>query len=90
MRLDKFLKYSGIVKRRTVAKRVCDGGKCAINDKKAKPSAEVRVGDIIRLQIGMHRSEHEVLELMSHEVRKSDRDQYSRRLSDERVDQPQG
>lgn len=86
MRLDKFLKYSGIVKRRTVAKRICDGGRCAINDKRAKPSSEVRVGDIIRLQIGMHRSEHEVLELMTHEVRKDERDQYSKRLSDERLD----
>ena len=90
MRLDKFLKYSGIVKRRTVAKRICDGGRCAINDKKAKPSSEVRVGDIIRLQIGMSRGEHEVLELMSHEVRKDERDRYSRRLSDERIEPRQG
>ena len=42
MRLDKFLKYSGIMKRRTVAKRICDSGHCAINGKKAKPSNEVQ------------------------------------------------
>jgi len=86
MRLDKFLKYSGIVKRRTLAKRLCDGGLCAINGQKAKPSADVEPGDIIRLQIGMQRSEYEVLQLMTHEVRKAERDQYSRRVSSERLD----
>ncbi len=85
MRLDKFLKYSGVMKRRTLAKRICDGGHCAINGKKAKPSNEVRVGDIISLQIGMTVAEYEVLELMRHEVRKDQRDQYTRLLSSDRL-----
>lgn len=86
MRLDKFLKYSGIVKRRTLAKRLCDGGLCAVNGRKTKPSGEVRVGDIIRLQVGMQRSEYEVLELMEHEVRKDERERYRRLLTSERLD----
>jgi ribosomal 50S subunit-recycling heat shock protein len=90
MRLDKFLKYSGIMKRRTLAKRICDSRRCSINGRKAKPGSSVAVGDIIRLQIGMTVAEHEVLELMTHEVRKDQRDQYSRPVSSERVDPMDG
>ena len=86
MRVDKFLKYSGIVKRRTLAKRLCDGGLITINGNRAKPGSAVRIGDVISVQVGMNRSEYEVLALMDHEVRRSERDQYSRRLSAERLD----
>ena len=47
MRLDKYLKVSRIIKRRTVAKEACEGGRVAINDKVAKPSTDVKEGDII-------------------------------------------
>ncbi len=52
MRIDKFLKSSQLIKRRTVAKQVADGGRVFINDKKAKPSDEIRAGDVIRLELG--------------------------------------
>lgn len=52
MRLDKFLKVSRIIKRRTVANEACDAGRVTINDKVAKASAEVKVGDIIQVQFG--------------------------------------
>jgi ribosomal 50S subunit-recycling heat shock protein len=52
MRIDKFLKSSQLIKRRTVAKQVADGGRVFINDKKAKPGDEIRVGDVIRLELG--------------------------------------
>ena len=49
MRLDKYLKVSRIIKRRTVAKEACEGGRVAINDKIAKPSTDVKEGDIIEI-----------------------------------------
>lgn len=47
MRIDKFLKVSRIVKRRTLAKEVCEGGKVQVNGKVVKPGHEVRIGDRI-------------------------------------------
>jgi ribosomal 50S subunit-recycling heat shock protein len=47
MRLDKFLKVSRLIKRRTVANEACDAGRVMINDKPAKASANVKVGDVI-------------------------------------------
>ena len=52
MRLDKFLKVSRLVKRRTVANELCDGGHVQINGKVVKPSVDVAVGDILRLRLG--------------------------------------
>jgi len=52
MRLDKFLKVSRLIKRRTVANEACDGGRVMINDKPAKASATVKVGDIITISFG--------------------------------------
>lgn len=47
MRLDKFLKVSRILKRRTVAQEACDGGKVDVNGKRAKPSCQLKVGDLV-------------------------------------------
>ena len=52
MRLDKYLKVSRIIKRRSVAKEAGDGGRVTINGKPAKPSTEVKVGDVLELQLG--------------------------------------
>ena len=52
MRLDKYLKVSRLIKRRTVANEACDGGRVMINDKPAKASANVKEGDIITIQFG--------------------------------------
>ena len=52
MRLDKFLKVSRLIKRRTVANEACDAGRVMINDKPAKASAQVKAGDIIEIQFG--------------------------------------
>lgn len=49
MRLDKFLKVSRIIKRRTVAQEVCSSSKVLVNSKVAKPSYDVKVGDIIEI-----------------------------------------
>lgn len=47
MRLDKFLKVSRILKRRTVAQEACDGGKVDVNGRSAKPSCQLKVGDLV-------------------------------------------
>jgi ribosomal 50S subunit-recycling heat shock protein len=52
MRLDKFLKVSRLVKRRTVACELCQGGHVKINGNVAKPSAEVKVGDLLQIRFG--------------------------------------
>ena len=52
MRLDLVLKLSGLIKRRTVAKELADRGRILINDKVAKPSSDVKEGDILELRLG--------------------------------------
>ncbi|MDD7740759.1 MAG: RNA-binding S4 domain-containing protein [Fusicatenibacter sp.] len=52
MRLDKFLKVSRLIKRRTVANEACDAGRVLVNDKPAKASAQVKAGDILEIQFG--------------------------------------
>ncbi len=52
MRLDKFLKVSRLIKRRTVANEACDAGRVLVNDKPAKASTQVKVGDIIEIAFG--------------------------------------
>ena len=52
MRLDKYLKVSRLIKRRTVANEACDAGRVLINDKPAKASAQVKAGDILEIQFG--------------------------------------
>lgn len=52
MRLDRYLKVSRLIKRRSVAKEIADGGRVLINGKTAKPSSEIKVGDEIELHLG--------------------------------------
>lgn len=52
MRLDKFLKVSRLVKRRTVAQEICDAGRVFVNDRVAKSSTSIKIGDLIELRFG--------------------------------------
>lgn len=52
MRIDKFLKVSRIIKRRTIANEACDAGRVSVNGRKVKASADVKVGDIIEISFG--------------------------------------
>ncbi|MBC8573064.1 RNA-binding S4 domain-containing protein [Jingyaoa shaoxingensis] len=61
MRLDKFLKVSRLIKRRTVANEACDAGRVLVNDKVAKASVNVKAGDIIEIQFGTRSVKVEVL-----------------------------
>ncbi len=63
MRLDKFLKVSRLIKRRTVANDACDAGRVMINDKPAKASQSVKVGDIIEIGFGAKSVRVEVLDI---------------------------
>lgn len=63
MRLDKFLKVSRLIKRRTVANEACDAGRVLVNDKPAKASVKVKPGDIIEIQFGTRTVKAEVLDI---------------------------
>lgn len=71
MRLDKFLKISRLIKRRTVANEACDAGRVMVNGKVAKASVNIKVGDVIEIQFGEKTVKVEVLnvqETMKKEV----------------------
>ena len=61
MRLDKFLKVSRLIKRRTIANEACDAGRVLVNDKPAKASLNVKAGDMIEIQFGAKAVKVEVL-----------------------------
>ena len=61
MRLDKFLKVSRLIKRRTVANEACDAGRVTVNGRPAKASVKVKAGDIIEIQFGTRTVKVEVL-----------------------------
>ena len=80
MRLDKYLKVSRLIKRRTVANEACDGGRVFINDKPAKASTNVKVGDIISIQFGNKEVKVEVLDV-TETVRKEEAKELFKYLS---------
>lgn len=63
MRIDKFLKVSRLVKRRTVAKEMADQGRVKVNDRVVKSSYDVKVGDVIEIGFGMKQLKARVLDL---------------------------
>ena len=63
MRIDKYLKVSRIIKRRTVANEACSGGRVTINGKIAKPGTEVCPGDILTIRFGEHIGQYEILRI---------------------------
>ena len=64
MRLDKYLKVSRLIKRRTVANEACDAGRVSINGKVAKASVDVKIGDVIEIQFGNKNVKVEVTEIV--------------------------
>lgn len=71
MRLDKYLKVSRIIKRRTVAKEASEGGRVTLNGKVAKPSTEVKEGDVMEIRFGEKLARYRIL-AVSETVRKAD------------------
>ena len=71
MRLDKYLKVSRLIKRRTVANEACDNGRVTVNGKVAKASQDVKVGDCVEISLGARTLAVEVLQV-AEAVRKDD------------------
>ena len=63
MRLDKFLKISRVIKRRTVANEAADNGRVIVNGKIVKPSYDVKVGDIVEIKFGDKTSKFEIINI---------------------------
>lgn len=85
MRLDKFLKVSRIIKRRTLAKEVSEGERVLVNGKVAKPSYRLKVGDLITVEFGTRRLTVKVLELREH-VLKDDSHELYEIISEEKLE----
>ncbi len=81
MRIDKFLKVSRVIKRRTVANEACDAGRVTINGRPAKASAEVHVGDVVEIGFGDRKTKFEILRV-SETVRKDDAKEMYRLLTE--------
>ena len=86
MRLDIFLRNAGIIPRRSRAKEACEEGLVTIDGKIAKPSAEVRPGQKLKVELDMQVREYEVLDLPRVPVAKKQRENYAKLLMQSRVD----
>lgn len=76
MRLDKYLKVSRIIKRRTVAKDVCENGRVSINGKVAKPSTTVKEDDIIEIQFANQLLKARIVNIASHVTKEDAKKMY--------------
>ena len=72
MRLDKFLKVSRVIKRRTVANEAADSGRISVNGKVVKPSYDVKVGDIVEIKFGDKISKFEILQIPLKETKNTE------------------
>lgn len=71
MRLDKYLKVSRLVKRRTIANELCDAKHVDVNGKPARASYEIKPGDVINITVGAHRTSARVLTVSEHVTKES-------------------
>ena len=76
MRIDKFLKVSRVIKRRTVAAEACSGGRIEINGKPAKPAKEVKPGDVVKVSFGNDSLTFEVLNTDEKQTKQSASEMY--------------
>ena len=72
MRIDKFLKVSRVIKRRTVANDAADGGRVFVNGKQVKPSYDIKVGDVVEIKFGDKTAKFEVLIVPEKQVKNVD------------------
>lgn len=86
MRIDKYLKLTRLIKRRTIAKELLDRGIFLINGRVAKPSSEVNEGDVLTLQLGRHKLTVKVLKIVSYAKKDDSHDLYEV-LKDEIVEE---
>ena len=81
MRIDKFLKVSRVLKRRTLAQEACDGGRVSVNGRVVKPSYNLKIGDIVEIGFNSGAVKFEVLELKE-TVRKEDAEKLFRIITE--------
>lgn len=77
MRLDKYLKVSRIIKRRTIAKEVCESGRVFINGKTAKPSTVIKEGDIIEILFANRSLKAEIINITEHVRKENAKNMYT-------------
>lgn len=77
MRLDKYLKVTRLIKRRTIANEACDAEKIVVNGKIARASYDVKVGDIIEINMGIHPLKVKVLNVTEHATKENAADNYT-------------
>ena len=76
MRVDKFLKVSRIIKRRTIANEACDAGRVLVNGKTARASYDVKIGDIIEIQLGTKPIKAEIISINEYAKKEEASDMY--------------
>ncbi len=76
MRLDKYLKVTRLIKRRTVANEACDAGKITVNDKVARASYDVKPGDVIQINMGQKPLKVKVLNVSEYATKETAADNY--------------
>jgi ribosomal 50S subunit-recycling heat shock protein len=76
MRIDKYLKVSRLIKRRTLANEACETGHVTINGKPAKPGTEVKVGDVIEMRFGSSFTTVEVTSVAEHVTKADSKEMY--------------
>ena len=76
MRIDKYLKISRLIKRRTVANEACDAGRITVNGKLVKASYDVKEGDIIEIKMGERVMKAEVLKVLEHALKNDAQSMY--------------
>lgn len=76
MRLDKYLKVTRLIKRRTVANEACDAGRISVNDKVARASYDVKEGDIIEINLGSRPLKVKVLKISEYTTKETASDGY--------------
>lgn len=77
MRIDKYLKVSRVIKRRTVAQEACEGGRVSINGKTAKPSSEVKIGDVVEIRFGANITKFRVESVSEHVTKEGAREMFT-------------
>lgn len=87
MRLDKYLKVSRIIKRRTVAKEACENGRVTINDKVAKPSTDVKEGDIIEIRYATKTLKAKITSVAEHVRKEEAKGMYEILIGEEDTDE---
>ena len=76
MRIDKYLKVSRLIKRRTLANEACETGHVSINGKAAKPGSEVKVGDKLEIRFGSSLTTVEVISVAEHVTKEGSKEMY--------------